>query len=166
MIKNSLYIITDYIADTQTIYTTDDNGNSYKLSLYVADYIDETNGQNNDLIPTCSAVIDYCENKIKGTNITNNSDSTIDLTINSFTEYTYELPVSSILLNINPNIQESLIKFTTASICAYTFCIDESYKINKQLDFQENKSYIIAIDNGVIIWDKIEQYESAREQLI
>ena len=49
--------------------------------------------------------------------------------------------------------------FTTKPEFNYTLNIDASYKINKPFEFETESSYVIAVDNGVILWSKIETIE-------
>lgn len=78
-------------------------------------------------------------------------------------DYTYVTctdPIKKIVLNIRPTKKNSLVSFTTAEEFTATiqFVGGES-KINKPFEFEPLTSYVIAVDNGIVVWTKLETAE-------
>lgn len=64
-----------------------------------------------------------------------------------------------ISLEINQDSNNSCLLFSTGDEIVYDIAVDPVFKINKQFNFEPNKTYIVAVDNFTIIWSALENYE-------
>ena len=73
------------------------------------------------------------------------------------TYYEYDLKIDDIYLDIPSNIFNVYIKFTTSSDLSggWDVVMTFDYKINKPFDFKPNKTYLMCIDNNVIVWGEL-----------
>jgi hypothetical protein len=69
-------------------------------------------------------------------------------------------PVTNLILSLPPELKNAAILFRTGDTITYTINIPAGtyYKINKPFEFEPNSYYLIAADNNVILWTKIEEY--------
>ena len=81
----------------------------------------------------------------------------------AFESYTYNTVVQTVsyeIVSIPEGIRNAMCTFTTdENGFTYTLNIDGSYKINKPFEFEAGSTYVIAVDNNVILWSKIETVE-------
>jgi hypothetical protein len=94
------------------------------------------------------------ENQIKYLDITDTN-----ITLTSKTYLKNNDPITTLNLTINQNSNDSCLLFTTGDTFDSTFSIDSSFKINKQFNFEPNKTYLIAVDNFAILWSELYNYE-------
>lgn len=86
--------------------------------------------------------------------------STATVTFPDYTYVTYTDPVRKIVLNIQPTKKNSLVSFTTDEEFTVNIrFVDGESKINKPFEFEPNTSYVIAVDNGIVVWTKLETAE-------
>lgn len=84
----------------------------------------------------------------------------LGIALESYTYNTVTQPVGNETISIPAGIKNAMCTFTTDELeFTYTLNIDSSYKVNKPFEFETNSTYVIAVDNGVILWSKIETIE-------
>jgi hypothetical protein len=66
--------------------------------------------------------------------------------------------VTSISARVSDNFKNSYCIFTTGDSITWSFNIDAGFKINKAFDFQPNTTYIVSVDNKVILWAELEDF--------
>ena len=144
-----------YSADVSGLYI-DENGQSRFWSgtewqNTSHEVIDEITEPDANKIPSVKAVYDY----VNGNKQIDQTNTEIVLTPESNTIYEYTQLITNFQLTIDSNLYNSIIKFTTGSNIVYTVDILDTYKINSQFGFSPNTSYIIIIDDGLIVWSKV-----------
>lgn len=82
-----------------------------------------------------------------------------DITLTSKTYLKNTDPITSLSITINADSNDSCLLFTTGSTFEFNATIDASFKINKQFNFEPNKTYLIAVDNYTILWSELYNYE-------
>lgn len=82
-----------------------------------------------------------------------------DITLTSKTYLKNNDPITSLSITINADSNDSCLLFTTGSTFEFNASIDASFKINKQFNFEPNKTYLIAVDNYTILWSELYNYE-------
>lgn len=71
------------------------------------------------------------------------------------TYYNVTTAQTEINCTIPAGIKNAQCRFTTGDSISYTFNIDNSYKINSPVALYSNSSYVFTVDNGVILWTKL-----------
>lgn len=73
------------------------------------------------------------------------------------TNYKVTTPLTSINFSLAENIRNSTCAFTTAEdFDTCTFIVPETVKVNKAISFEGGKSYIIAVDNNILLWSEVQ----------
>ena len=112
----------------------------------------------NENVPTSKAVINYVDNKINGINEIDDVSTNVSLIPESNINYEFTQPVQTLQLLLNSDLFNVTITFTAAAGMTYTVQTGMNYKINKPFNFMDNTSYIICINNGLIVWSSIMDY--------
>ena len=80
------------------------------------------------------------------------SGSNIKLEANKY--FTNTNVLTNIDLSIN-NINNAMCVFKTGDSITFTVAVAENMLVNKAFNFEANKNYVIAVDNGIIFWTEI-----------
>lgn len=116
--------------------------------LILNQYLGSTNLLDSGTIKT---IIDDIEVKYEQT-------TTFKLASNINYKVTKEL--SSISFEITSDIKNSSCAFSTSSrFSSSTITIPNTFKINKPIEFQASKSYLVAVDNNIILWTEVTSIE-------
>ena len=65
---------------------------------------------------------------------------------------------TNVLTNIDlsiSNINNAMCVFKTGDSITFTVAVAENMLVNKAFNFEANKNYVIAVDNGIIFWTEI-----------
>lgn len=74
------------------------------------------------------------------------------------TNYKVITPLTSINYSLEEDIRNSTCAFTTAeNFDTCTFIVPDIVKVNKAISFEANKSYIIAVDNNILLWTEVQK---------
>jgi hypothetical protein len=107
-----------------------------------------------DNLDIMQAISKLVEKQVKYLDITDT-----DVTLTSKTYLKNTDPITSLSITINADSNDSCLLFTTGSTFEFNATIDASFKINKQFNFEPNKTYLIAVDNYTILWSELYNYE-------
>jgi hypothetical protein len=80
------------------------------------------------------------------------SGNDIKLEANKY--FTNTNALTSIDLNIT-NINNAMCVFKTGETVSFTVSVPENMLVNKAFNFEANKNYIIAVDNGIVFWSEV-----------
>lgn len=74
-------------------------------------------------------------------------------------DYTY-YTVSNILTGdisyaIPANLHDTMVKFTTGPSATFTFSAAEDMQLNKEFNFEGEKTYVLAVDNNIVFWNEL-----------
>jgi hypothetical protein len=73
------------------------------------------------------------------------------------TNYKVNTVLTSINYSLAENIKNSTCTFTTAEdFGTCTFSVPATVKVNKAISFEGGKSYIIAVDNNILLWTEVQ----------
>ena len=73
------------------------------------------------------------------------------------TNYKVTTVLTSINYSLTEDIKNSTCTFTTAeNFGTCTFSVPETVKVNKAISFEGGKSYIIAVDNNILLWTEVQ----------
>ena len=73
------------------------------------------------------------------------------------TNYKVTTVLTSINYSLAENIKNSTCTFTTAEdFGTCTFSVPATVKVNKAISFEGGKSYIIAVDNNILLWTEVQ----------
>lgn len=85
-------------------------------------------------------------------------DEATTITFKNNTNYKVATPLTSINYSLAENIRNSTCAFTTAeNFGTCTFIVPDTVKVNKAISFEANKSYIIAVDNDILLWTEVQK---------
>lgn len=91
-----------------------------------------------------------------------NGSMTYTMTSGEYMHHKKDAKLTSLILNINKDSNNSCICFNTDSEFTYTINISDDsnfYLGGGAHDFSPNSSYIVAVDNMTIVWSALEKYE-------
>lgn len=71
-----------------------------------------------------------------------------------YVHYKCTVPQTNIQLNLT-QIPDTVCVFTTGDTVEYTVSFVDGMNINKPFEFEPNKTYAIAIDNYLVVWDQV-----------
>ena len=80
-----------------------------------------------------------------------------EVTSIQFTDYTHykcTVPQTNIQLNLT-QIPDTVCVFTTGDTVEYTVSFVDGMNVNKPFAFKPNKTYVIAIDNYLVVWNEV-----------
>lgn len=75
-----------------------------------------------------------------------------------YVHYKCTVPQTNIQLNLT-QIPDTVCVFTTGDTVDYTVSFVEGMNVNKPFEFQPNKTYAVAIDNYLVVWDQVVEGE-------
>lgn len=79
------------------------------------------------------------------------------LALSSYVYYTVSgVLTGDIQFTIPPGLHDTMVKFSTGPSASFTFSVSEDMQLNKEFDFEPEKNYIIAVDNGTIFWNELQ----------
>lgn len=64
------------------------------------------------------------------------------------------VPQTNIQLNLT-QIPDTVCVFTTGDTVEYTVSFQDGMNVNKPFEFEPNKTYAVAIDNYLVVWDQV-----------
>ena len=71
-----------------------------------------------------------------------------------YTHYKCTVPQTNIQLNLT-QIPDTVCVFTTGDTVEYTVSFVDGMNVNKPFAFKPNKTYVIAIDNYLVVWNEV-----------
>lgn len=71
-----------------------------------------------------------------------------------YTHYKCTVPQTNIQLNLT-QIPDTVCVFSTGDTVEYTVSFIDGMNVNKPFEFEPNKTYAVAIDNYLVVWDEI-----------
>ena len=90
--------------------------------------------------------------------------SGISLSSHVYTNVSGEL-TGLICYGVPSGLQDAMCTFKTGSNVTFAISVDEDMKLNKAFEFEGNKNYVIAADNGVIFWNELKAELSGDPQV-
>ena len=88
-------------------------------------------------------------------------EDTLDVEFKSNTHFTCINDITNIDCSISNELNNTSCTFTTGSSISYNFSIGSGMKINEAISLEPNKSYIISINNNVILWHEIVEADAS-----
>lgn len=90
--------------------------------------------------------------------VKNKYEDVSTITFANNTNYKVTTPLTSINYSLAENIKNSTCAFTTTeNFGTCTFIVPDTVKVNKAISFEANKSYIIAVDNDILLWTEVQK---------
>lgn len=153
------YIFNDKVIDDQgnvktvaggqdaRLYYLDINGNRLKYLLE-----GEAQGGEDSAVTSVNGMTGDVQLDLYKIDYESYSGNDIKLEANKY--FTNTNALTSIELNIT-NINNAMCVFKTGDTVSFTVSVPENMLVNKAFNFEANKNYIIAVDNGIVFWSEV-----------
>ena len=78
------------------------------------------------------------------------------LALSSYVYYTVSSVLTGdILYSIPSGLHDTMVKFTTGPSATFTFSAAEDMQLNKEFNFEGEKTYVLAVDNNIAFWNEL-----------